>query len=82
MRVRLSPASRPREVAGLPLRPGVWTLVPEAIRPAVRALAAVLGPLLTVDDPPAVLPAPAAPAPAGDAPAPVESPRRRRSREG
>ncbi len=82
MRVRLSPSSRAREVAGLPLRPGVWTLVPEAIRPAARALAALLGPVLTVDDPPHVLPASVAPAPAGDAPAPAERPPRRRSREG
>jgi hypothetical protein len=75
MRVRLSPSSRAREVAGLPLRPGVWALVPEAIRPAVRALAALLGPVLTVDDPPPVLPAPAPQATA-------ERPPRRRSREG
>lgn len=75
MRVRLSPQSRPRDVGGLPLRPGVWTLVPEPLRPAARALAAVLGGLLTVEDPPPVAEPSAAPEPA-------VSPRRRRSREG
>ena len=51
MRVRLAPVSRPRDLAGLALRPGVWTPVPEALRAAVAAAAALLGPLVVVDVP-------------------------------
>jgi len=76
MRVRLAPVSRPRNVGGLDLRPGVWTPVPEALRPAVAAAAALLGPLVAVDVP---APAPEPRAPVEAVAAPPARPRRARA---